>query len=790
QILRIHNLKLLEEDNNLIITKSQDVNQIPAIVSGDTPDAKSAAAAIVTRVFRVKNGNPNTISAIIRPMMSQGALVEIANETRQLIVTDITTNVDKIAALLSSLDAPHSPLEIETYVAKNISSTELIELATKIITPFTEGNPLILVPQLDSNTIFIVSTPYLIERTLAVMEDLDAPFKIGQPTGNENIFLYKVQHRNPGIILSSIHELSSDLKAKGNPPGRLLNALENVQFLEDANSLLFQGDSDTLGKIKEILATLDSPPEAEMEVSASMSEIFLYKPKYATKEQIQEALQQLSLSLDRANPADQKLAKAIQTMKWISESDSFLFKSDSKTIAKLKDLLTSLDSPEGIATSGAYTFFLYKLKFAQGDEVKARLENISHHMKQSGTANAALTKTIDTMKWIKETNSLLINGPANAVEQVTELVSEFDVPPGLRGGGAKTAFFIYKPVHRSAAEIQTALSDMAQDLQESGLIDPDLLQTISSIRYVKATNSLLFTGTSESLEKVKELLGRIDVSTGKGAPIQQLGALTFMIYKPQYIPAAQLMSHLKAVASHLDLSNPVDKDLVNTINTMKWIQETNSILFTGSTEALQKLEGLLEKFDIPGAGPKEELVREGANVFIIYKPKYQSGPELISILHDFDQNLIQSGVVDKNLSDTINNLKWIEKTSTLLISGDQESVNKVQNLLERFDVPGKENMVPSIEAIDNTSFLIYKLQYHPGEEIVSALKQISVDLVKSSEGKVQNQNLLDAINSLQWIKVTNSLLGTGEQSTLTKLKELISNLDVPLRKVLIEVLKI
>ena len=64
--------------------------------------------------LRIKNANVNTIAGIIRPMSSQGALIEVSVETRQLIVTDITTNVEQIASLLTSLDAPHTPLDVET----------------------------------------------------------------------------------------------------------------------------------------------------------------------------------------------------------------------------------------------------------------------------------------------------------------------------------------------------------------------------------------------------------------------------------------------------------------------------------------------------------------------------------------------------------------------------------------------------------------------------------------------------------------------------------------------------
>jgi type II secretory pathway component GspD/PulD (secretin) len=85
------------------------------------------------------------------------------------------------------------------------------------------------------------------------------------------------------------------------------------------------------------------------------------------------------------------------------------------------------------------------------------------------------------------------------------------------------------------------------------------------------------------------------------------------------------------------------------------------------------------------------------------------------------------------------------------------------------------------------SFFVYKLQYHEGAEIVEALKKIATDL--SSQGNISAQ-LLQSIHTLQWVKATNSLLCSGDESTIEEIKKIISSLDAPLRQVFIEVLVI
>jgi type III secretion protein C len=84
-----------------------------------------------------------------------------------------------------------------------------------------------------------------------------------------------------------------------------------------------------------------------------------------------------------------------------------------------------------------------------------------------------------------------------------------------------------------------------------------------------------------------------------------------------------------------------------------------------------------------------------------------------------------------------------------------------------------------------SSFNVYKLQYHEGADILDSLKKIGSDLAAQGGGSPQ---LLQAINTLQWVRVTNSLLFSGDEKTVSDLNTLIASLDTPLRQVFIEVL--
>ena len=96
-----------------------------------------------------------------------------------------------------------------------------------------------------------------------------------------------------------------------------------------------------------------------------------------------------------------------------------------------------------------------------------------------------------------------------------------------------------------------------------------------------------------------------------------------------------------------------------------------------------------------------------------------------------------------------------------------------------------DSLLPPILTDVDPDFLVYKLQYHSGDEIEEAVKKIAGDLKSKPNTSAK---YLHTIQSIQWIKATNSLVCSGDAETLASVKKLIESLDVALRQVFIEVL--
>lgn len=1117
QTLRVYGFEILEQEGSLLIHKGTGVHQIATLV---TENNLHENAPIVTRVFRVRHLKPDSIAAIIRPMISSASILEVLAETHQIILTDITSNVDKVASLIEILDSPYNPLEVKSYHPEYHSLHALMQLCNQILQPIAQGNPFSMVSQTLTNSIFIVSTPDLVARAMTILKSLDQPHHPGmnheKMLGGENLFVYRGENLSPEDLLAALKEIQRDLKASGIVEGDLLDTIDSAKVIRESGSLFFVGSKESLIKLKELLTALDVPCKGSKEGKAafflyrpqnkSASEIeeaiqemqknlaesngvcplllealssvkinqatntlvfsgsdsqfgavkellstidtpsgkkssskkgfFLYKIERASFDELQEALKNFAKNLNQSNIEDEGLIDAIshmksipetqsilfsgnesslkrlkelvplfdagiapfppsnqlfiykphyqrgdllahsikelihdlksdrfadlgllrtlESMKYVKSTNALLFTGDQDSLRKLENLLATLDLPSDKAAEKVFyfytppengkekvetylsqlsnsldkkndvslielirsarwidasrsfffqgtepsiqrlkellenfqrnsladtqNFFLYPLQHASKTKVNQYLDQLTENLEKQGTSNLDLIEVIRKREWIsdsnsflfsgneqhlnqvkeilqgfdtiesaapktgysiyklqntttdiieedldhlakdfehagisdkrvltaieqiryvKETNSLLLTGDPSVIEELKTIIQGYDHPPVNPEGSVNKDFFMYKPLHLAASEIEKSLRDVGTSLKEANLADPSLLKTIESAKYVPTTNSIIFTGSTESLQRVQSLLKEIDLPPKNHAPIQHVGKTTFLLYKLKHADGTQIVTSLRAMETDLKRSNQSDRDFVSALSSMKYVKETNSLLFTGTEAALSKVEELVSSFDVQSlSAPQRPVVEKTptptSTNFFLYRPNVIPGPDLERLMQDFADNLKLSGLSDPDLFNAIMSMRWVEKTQSLIFTGTPKALEQVKTLLKEFDIPA--NLVDrqpadgSLQMIDNTNFLVYKLQFHRGDEIQGALRQIAKDLANNNAPV--NHGLLNAIQSIQWLDVTNSLLCSGDQETLTRLKELIKNLDIPLKQVFIEILVI
>lgn len=311
QELRIHGLALMEVGNNLIIHRNYRANS-PARIVGEG-DSSPQDSDLLTQVFRLTNSPPEKMAEILKPMLSDLALVEAVPETNHLIITDIKPNIDRIRTLINNLDAPSTSLEVGQYVVNNATVDSAINLVDRILAPLAQGKPLVFVPHSATNSIYIVSTPYLVEKSIAILQQIDVnegstrilsvdnlPMNKrgnlgpnGQPEGgpfgpndfngglqtqrgtkkagkwaadlplgfveSTKFFIKKLEYQKGDKLVESLKRIADSLIATGVQNTSLITTINSIQWLESTNSLVYTGTEESIIKVTQLIEEVDIP---------------------------------------------------------------------------------------------------------------------------------------------------------------------------------------------------------------------------------------------------------------------------------------------------------------------------------------------------------------------------------------------------------------------------------------------------------------------------------------------------------------------------------------------------
>jgi len=355
QILRIHGLSLMEQGNNLVISKTSDISRIATVITDD----QESFSPIITRVIRLNYISPEKMRAIIQPMLSSQALIEVSSETRHLIITDVSSNIDKVLVLLQSLDVSHSSIDIATYLTQYTSASTLLNLAQQILAPIAlaEGAPITLVPQSATNTIFIVSTPELISRTMSVLQALDKP-AIQENQALPRSSAIEIQSYNAiNVTPAALIPLAERILT---PIAQAENVMMNIVQQPGTNTIFIISTPELIQRALIVLRSLDQgapqpipgapdlpppPPPAIPSTDMEGTVLYLYKLQYLKGEKIEIAMQDIGASLAKTGLSNADLVSTINSMQWIEPNNSLLFVGTPASIEKIKEFLRVLDKP-------------------------------------------------------------------------------------------------------------------------------------------------------------------------------------------------------------------------------------------------------------------------------------------------------------------------------------------------------------------------------------------------------------------------------------------------------------
>lgn len=218
--------------------------------------------------------------------------------------------------------------------------------------------------------------------------------------------------------------------------------------------------------------------------------------------------------------------------------------------------------------------------------------------------------------------------------------------------------------------------------------------------------------------------------------------------------------------------NKIHQTLSNLAGDLTKIEEvagTRRLIVVDSRGNVERIEALIAHIDTDESDVQLE----------IYNVRHLSIGALISMVQEIATPLVGA----EKLTIIPNQM-----TNTLFIVASPIAMKKTLHILDLIDVRS-EKEVSDLDLLlqdqAHPDFHLHKLQYHQGDEIVGALKQVGKVIGESDSN---DSKLAYCIDTMQWIESTNSLLFSGNPTSIKKLKSLISLLDTPVKQVFIELL--
>jgi type III secretion protein C len=353
QELRIHGLSMMEQGNNVIIYSNNAVSGISKVVDEHGLSADINDSEIITQVFRLNTTDAAAAAAVIKPLTSESSIIDVIEGSNHLIVTDLTANVRKIGQLIRNFDSPKSGLVVGQYVVKNDFVDGLTESAKGIMGPLTGEQSLTMVPHSATNSIFIVGSPYLVEKSIQVMRYLD-----------QNESSTRLLDQDGRWILDDNGQWIFRTGAGGNQPPN-----GGWYIDEDGNWIFRPGEKgsgqnpDGVWELDEngnwvyrlkpgqtIAARKLNRPETDRAEGLPLGHIekaqfTIFKLKYRKGDQVSEALRNIGETLQNSEALNQDFINSINTVQWIESSNSLIFTGTPAALSKVIEFIHEIDIP-------------------------------------------------------------------------------------------------------------------------------------------------------------------------------------------------------------------------------------------------------------------------------------------------------------------------------------------------------------------------------------------------------------------------------------------------------------
>jgi type II secretion system protein D len=600
QVASVLSSSLVELDHNTMrtvprVSVGADTNSNSLVVSGQAKDLNAAAVIIEQldsstnvlerqiRILPLKSGGAAQFAQRVRALYLDhvrnqpasgpaNALILGDTAAERIVVAASAPQLAVIEKIIAELDNTGAP-DARQLAVRPLKKTSATSVATVIqqffarnIQSLDPAQRLILSTSPDDRSLILEAPGDILAKVDELTETLE------KRTSEEN-----VQVRSYQLAETRSSELASTL-TRLYAQRRPSEAALQPRFEADtaANLLLVAATADQFDEINKLIDEVKANAQISNEIrtfTLMRSDAVQIVPVLASMLNAEDNTRRFQNQGDDQNTPRrrQSVSPSVVRVAAAPAVNAVVVQGPPGTLKSAEQIIRSLDSPEG---GGKTTIQTVRLKKAQAENVADAVnQTLAARGPRSNVSRATVTP-------VTNSNSLLIDGPAESVQDVIKIIQELD----NESTGGDIEIRVYKLEHGKARELSTLISRMLDTvLRESSSRRNRTSNRNEGVTITadERTNSLIVSANPEHFKTVEQLLLTLDQNSAKTDK-----TVRFVILKNAR--AIDLSSRLNLLFE----GRPRGERPVIEADTF-----ANSITIIGSKSDIAEAEGLISELD-------------------------------------------------------------------------------------------------------------------------------------------------------------------------------------------------
>jgi type II secretory pathway component GspD/PulD (secretin) len=480
----------------LIVTaRSNHIAEIETILT-QLQGGKTQADPRETRIYDLTSANASDLSTTVRTLYQEQAksrpgapaadtLILPDGSANRLIVTASTNELEIVEDLIKKLDKVGAQsASTRVFKLKSADPDKIVEiLGTALVRYDAYGRPqkrVSVVTDPKTRTLIATGDPKELQSASVIIEQLDS--SLGEQAGR-TMSVITVKERRVSDLAGKLRQVYQD-RARNNPEFGTSEPL----ILEDptSNQIVVAGTEKQLAVLEEISVILQKSG------TSGSRQVRVFPLERTSAASLVAMLSQVyARQIASIDPVDRVVVSSG------GNDRSLVVDAPPPVIERVEELIKSLDLP---GPEGQNVIQTVKL-------TKGRAEDLAEAVNRAMT-NRALPAVVRrvSVTAVSGANSLLINGPTNAVQDILRIVRELD---GEGGGPGDIEIRVYKLENGNAREVSSILEQLLQSVTRN-LPGEGTRKPRADISVDEHSNSLIVSATQAHFKVVEKILPTLD----------------------------------------------------------------------------------------------------------------------------------------------------------------------------------------------------------------------------------------------------------------------------------------